>query len=79
MALKNNQTIVFDPNLRLRLCSIDTARSILIPLMLKSAYVLPGDEELKLLMDRPELPEAIEKAHSIGVNNLVVKVGAEGA
>jgi len=79
VALKNNQTIVFDPNLRLRLCSIDTARSILIPLMLKSAYVLPGDEELKLLMDRPELPEAIEKAHSIGVNNLVVKVGAEGA
>jgi len=79
VALKNDQTIVFDPNLRLRLCSIDTARSILIPLMRKSAYVLPGDEELKLLMDCPELPEAIEKAHSIGVKNLVVKTGAEGA
>lgn len=79
MALDNNQTIVFDPNLRLRLCSIDTARSILIPLMKESAYVLPGDGELKLLMDCPELPEAIEKAHSMGINNLVVKLGAEGA
>jgi 2-dehydro-3-deoxygluconokinase len=79
VALKNDQTIVFDPNLRLRLCSIDTARSILIPLMQKSAYVLPGDEELKLLMDSQELPEAIEKAHSMGVKNLVVKTGAEGA
>ena len=79
VALENNQTIVFDPNLRLRLCSIETARSILIPLMQKSAYVLPGDEELKLLMDCPELPEAMEKAHSMGIANLVVKVGAEGA
>jgi len=79
VASENNQTIVFDPNLRLKLCRIDTARSILIPLMQKSAYVLPGDEELKLLMDCPELPEAIEKAHSIGIDNLVVKVGAEGA
>jgi len=79
VALENNQTIVFDPNLRLRLCNIDTARSLLIPLMQKSAYVLPGDEELKLLMDCPELLAAIEKAHSLGIDNLVVKLGAEGA
>ena len=79
VALKNNQTIVFDPNLRLTLCSINTARSLLIPLMQKSTYVLPGDEELKLLMDCPELPKAIEKAHSMGIGNLVIKAGVEGA
>jgi len=79
VALENGQTIVFDPNLRLRICDITTARSILIPMMQKSSYVLPGEEELKLLLDCPELPVAIEKARSLGINNLVVKVGAKGA
>lgn len=79
VAIENSQTIVFDPNLRLRLCDITTARSILIPMMQKSAYVLPGEEELKLLMDCQELSAAIDKAHSLGIRNLVVKTGVEGA
>lgn len=79
LGLRNDQNIVFDPNLRLRLCDIATARSILIPLMQKSTYVLPGDEELRLLMDCPERTAAIDKAHSLGIKNLVVKTGAEGA
>jgi len=79
VAIENGQTIVFDPNLRLRLCDIATARSILIPMMQKSAYVLPGEEELKLLMDCQELSAAIDKAHSMGISNLVVKTGVEGA
>lgn len=79
LAIENSQPLVFDPNLRLTLCDIATARSILIPLMQKSSYVLPGEEELKLLMDCPELPVAIEKAHALGISNLVVKVGVKGA
>ena len=79
IAIENGKTIVFDPNLRLRLCDIATARSILIPLMQQSSYVLPGDNELKLLMDCQELPEAIDKVRSMGIKNLVVKTGAEGA
>ena len=79
IAIENGQTIVFDPNLRLRLCDITTSRSILIPMMQKSSYALPGEEELKLLMDCQELPVAIDKAHSLGISNLVVKVGAGGA
>jgi 2-dehydro-3-deoxygluconokinase len=79
VALENGQTIVFDPNLRLRLCNITTARSILIPLMQKSSYVLPGEDELKLLMDCRELSAAIDKVHSLGIRNLVVKAGAKGA
>jgi 2-dehydro-3-deoxygluconokinase len=79
VAVENGQTIVFDPNLRLKLCDIATARSILIPMMQKSAYVLPGEAELKLLMDCQELSAAIDKAHALGIKNLVVKAGAEGA
>jgi 2-dehydro-3-deoxygluconokinase len=79
IALDNGQIIVFDPNLRLRLGSINMARSILIPLMQKSSYVLPGEDELKLLMECRELPAAIEKAHSLGISNLVIKTGSKGA
>lgn len=79
IAVENRQTIVFDPNLRLRICDIATARSILIPMMQKSSYVLPGEDELKLLMDCPELSTAIDKARSLGISNLVIKTGAEGA
>lgn len=79
IAIENNQTIIFDPNLRLRLCDIATARSILIPMMQKSDYVLPGESELKLLMDCQGLSAAIDKAHSLGISNLVVKTGVEGA
>jgi len=79
IAIENGQTIVFDPNLRLRLCDITTARSILIPLMQKSSYVLPGENELKLLMDCQELSAAIDKVRAMGINNLVVKTGAKGA
>ena len=79
IALENGQTIVFDPNLRLRLCDITIARSILIPLMQKSSYVLPGEDELKLLMECRELPAAVEKAHSLGISNLIIKTGAKGA
>jgi 2-dehydro-3-deoxygluconokinase len=79
LALRNKQTIVFDPNLRLKMCDIATSRSILIPMMQESSYVLPGEQELKLLMDCKEMPAAIEKAHSLGIDKLVVKVGARGA
>jgi 2-dehydro-3-deoxygluconokinase len=79
LAIKNQQTVVFDPNLRLKLFGIDRARKALIPLMQKSTYVLPGEEELKQLMDCEELEAAIEKAHELGIGNLIVKRGAQGA
>lgn len=78
-ALGNQQTLVFDPNLRLKLWDISRARKVLIPLMKKSTYVLPGEKELSQLMDREDLDRAIEKAHELGISNLIVKRGAKGA
>jgi 2-dehydro-3-deoxygluconokinase len=79
LATENQQTVIFDPNLRLKLSSIDRARKVLIPLMQRSTYVLPGEKELKQLMDCEELETAIEKAHDLGIGNLIVKQGVEGA
>ena len=79
IARANTQTIAFDPNLRLKMCDIATSRSILIPMMQQSSYVLPGEEELLLLMDCDDLTSAIEKARSLGIDNLIIKRGASGA
>jgi 2-dehydro-3-deoxygluconokinase len=79
IAKKNKQPIVFDPNLRLKLCSIDRAREILVPLMQESSYVLPGEEELKHLMDCKDIESAIAKAHRMNIHHLIIKKGKLGA
>jgi 2-dehydro-3-deoxygluconokinase len=79
MSQENGQLIVFDPNLRLKLWGIEEAREVLIPLMQRSSFVLPGEEELRLLMDCNDLEGAIRKAHGAGIKNLVIKGGAAGA
>ena len=72
-------TLVFDPNLRLKLWDMAAARRALIPLMQQSHYVLPGADELKLLMDCDHLDKAIDKASELGIVNLAIKQGAKGA
>lgn len=72
-------TLVFDPNLRLKLWDIGEARRVLIPLMQQSNYVLPGAEELELLMDCSHLNDAVDKARDLGMTNLVIKRGVQGA
>ncbi len=79
LALKHNKIIMFDPNLRLTMASVETSRSIHIPLMQKATYVLPGEDELRKLMGTPDLDTAIHKAHSLGISKLIVKAGAGGA
>jgi len=79
LAGRNRQPVIFDPNLRLKLWDIGEARDVLVPLMQKSTYVLPGEEEIELLMDCRDLKTAIGKAHDTGIGNLVVKRGGRGA
>jgi 2-dehydro-3-deoxygluconokinase len=79
IAVKHKQTIVFDPNLRLTMCSVEESRAIHIPLMQKATYVIPGADELQMLMDRPDVESAIEQAHSLCIDKIIVKSGAAGA
>ncbi len=79
VAVKHGKTIIFDPNLRLTMATIETSRSVLVPLMQQATYVLPGEDELRLLMDCVDTQSAIDRAHSIGIRQLVLKAGAGGA
>jgi 2-dehydro-3-deoxygluconokinase len=76
---KNNGTkISFDPNLRLKLWSIEEARDILFDLASRSDYFLPGAEELRLLFDTSKREEWIEMIRGMGIPHTVVKLGEEG-
>jgi len=81
VALKHNRDVIFDPNLRLTMASAEESRALVIPLMQKATYCLPGEDEdeLRLIMDEDETSVAIKKAHSLGIEKLIVKAGAGGA
>jgi 2-dehydro-3-deoxygluconokinase len=79
VAVRHERTIIFDPNLRLTMMSAEEARSMVIPLMQKATYVLPGADELMKIMDRPDVESAVAKAHSLGIENIIIKAGAGGA
>ncbi|NLE94405.1 MAG: sugar kinase [Dehalococcoidia bacterium] len=79
VAVRYDRIIIFDPNLRLTMMSAEEARSMVIPLMQKATYVLPGADELMKIMDKPDIDSAIARAHSMGITNIIVKAGAGGA
>lgn len=79
VAARHNRDIVFDPNLRLTMASAEESRALVIPLMQKATYCLPGEDELRMIMNEDDTAGAIRKAHSLGIEKLIVKAGAGGA
>ncbi len=77
-ARQKGMTISFDPNLRLRMATIETFREILNPLLKNVDIFLPSDKELLLLMDTQNLEEALNRAEDLGVNHIVIKMGDRG-
>ncbi|MBN2405895.1 MAG: sugar kinase [Coriobacteriia bacterium] len=79
VAVKYDRTIIFDPNLRLTMMRAEEARGMVIPLMQKATYVLPGADELMKIMDKPDVDSAVAKAHALGIRSIIIKAGAGGA
>lgn len=79
IAKKLKIKIVMDPNLRLKLISIERAREVLIPIMKNCNIVLPNESEIELLFPGREIDDIAEELISAGVEILVVKMGIEGA
>ena len=79
LAAKHDRPIIFDPNLRLTMMGPEEARGMVIPLMQKAEYVLPGEDELRKIMDCADIESAINKAHNLGIEKIIVKSGASGA
>ncbi len=80
-ARERGRTIVFDPNLRIKLWhrDQDLAREKLIHFMLLSDFVLAGERELLWIMEAADMKAAVDAAHRAGIERLVVKRGSRGA
>ncbi len=79
IAKKHHLTITFDPNLRLKLWSVDEARPIIEKLMVSADYVLPGLEEMHSLYGVQPVERLLNRLHEIGCERIVLKLGKEGA
>lgn len=78
-AKEKGMIISFDPNIRLKLWSKEEAKETLKPLLAKSDIVLTGLDEGEILLGLNDGQAIIEELLSLGVKQVAVKLGADGA
>ncbi|MGG1572185.1 sugar kinase [Fictibacillus sp. NRS-1165] len=79
LAKQHGVTVVFDPNIRLKLWSKEEAKETLVEIASRSDIVLPGIEEGTLMTGRSQPEEVARNLLRNGSKAAVVKLGAEGA
>lgn len=65
IAKQQGVKICFDPNLRLKLWTIEEARPVLLALAAEADYFLPGLDELKLLYQTEDFAEIIDRLKAL--------------
>jgi 2-dehydro-3-deoxygluconokinase len=78
IARKHRVKISLDPNIRLKLWSIEEAREVLLDLASRCDYFLPGEEELKLLFSTTDRQEWVKRVRAMNLPCTVAKLGEEG-
>lgn len=71
--------VSLDPNMRLKLWTVEQARETMFPLIRRSTILLGGMEELSLLLQVDSPDAAADWALEQGLGIAVIKLGAEGA
>jgi 2-dehydro-3-deoxygluconokinase len=79
MARRNNVTVVFDPNIRLKLWSKDEAAKVLRDIAGMSDIVLPGIEEGEIITGAASPEEIAGQLLTGETKTVVVKLGKRGA
>jgi 2-dehydro-3-deoxygluconokinase len=79
IAKANGVQVVFDPNYRAKVWPTDEAKPYLENLMLKADYVLAGQEDLAKLTGATSEKELLAYLHSLGLPEVILKLGREGA
>jgi 2-dehydro-3-deoxygluconokinase len=79
-AKKHGVKVSVDPNLRLRLWTIEEARPVLMELIKQADYFFPGLEEARLLLNQPEFTthEIIQHFLEFGIGQVIIKLGQGG-
>jgi 2-dehydro-3-deoxygluconokinase len=71
LARKNGVKVSFDPNLRLKLWSIEEARPVLLEMAKEADIFLPGLDELKLLYQTEDWNEIVAKLRELSAVSIV--------
>ncbi|KAJ52603.1 2-dehydro-3-deoxygluconokinase [Clostridium tetanomorphum] len=78
IAKENKITISFDPNIRLKLWTLEEARPVLLDIAKMSDIVLPGISEGEMLLGTSDEKEIANKFIDMGSKVVAVKLGAQG-
>lgn len=76
---KHHKLISFDPNVRLKLWTIEEAQKALLPIIKESDIFFPGIDELKQLLNLKTVKDFEKFALEWEIPTMVVKDGAKGA
>jgi len=78
MAREAGAKVAYDPNLRLKLWPIETARTEILATIPLSDQFLPSLDDVQLLsgLVRPE--DIVDWCHAMGARNVVLKLGSRG-
>ena len=79
IAKANGVKVVLDPNYRAKVWSASEARPHLENLMLQADYVLAGQEDLAKLTGMTGETELLAYLHGLGLTDVILKLGREGA
>lgn len=79
VAKANGVKVVLDPNYRAKLWPSSDARPVLESLMLRADFVLAGEEDLVKLTGITGEGRLISYLHDLGISDVVLKLGREGA
>ncbi|MFS0727313.1 sugar kinase [Paenibacillus sp. 1P07SE] len=75
MAKQAGVNVCFDPNLRLKLWSIEEARQVLLPLSEQADYFLPGWDELQLLYDTEDEDKIMAAVSRLNATTIIKGYG----
>ncbi|WP_278246906.1 sugar kinase [Alkaliphilus transvaalensis] len=78
IAKKNNVLVSFDPNIRLKLWSIDEAKEVLLDIAKKADIIFPGIDEGRILLGLEDPIEITEAFHGMGCKTIATKLGKDG-
>lgn len=79
LARKHGVKVSLDPNIRLKMWSENEARETITEMLKYTDFLFPGTEECNLLFGSAELDDVFRKVESLGVQLVVIKLGANGA
>lgn len=71
IAKRHGVRVCFDPNLRLKLWSVDEARRVLLPIAEQADYFLPGLDELRLLYETDDFAAIVKRLGELSAVSIV--------